>query len=154
MQRPLRIILLGYIIRGPLGGLVWHHLQYAIGYARLGYEVYFVEDSDDYPSCYDPVRDRTDTDPTYGLSFASEIFKQVGLADRWAYHDAHTGRWHGPCGERVIALCKSADLLLNLSGSNPLRPWFQSIPVRALIDTDPTFTQIRPLTDPAAKKRA
>lgn len=53
----LRIIVLGYIVRGPLGGLVWHHLQYVLGLARLGHDVYFVEDSDDYPGCYDPSRD-------------------------------------------------------------------------------------------------
>jgi hypothetical protein len=29
----LRIVLLGYIVRGPLGGLVWHHLQ--TGFTRL-----------------------------------------------------------------------------------------------------------------------
>lgn len=154
MVNPLRIVLLGYIVRGPLGGLAWHHLQYAIGFARLGHEVYFVEDSDDYPSCYDPDRNVTDTDPTYGLAFASEVFGRVGLADRWAYYDAHTDRWHGPCGDRMIDLCKRADLLLNLSGINPLRPWLEAIPARALVDTDPTFTQIRHLTDPVGHAQA
>jgi hypothetical protein len=134
--------------------MAWSHLQYAIGYARLGYDVYFLEDSDDYPSCYDPIRDVTDTDPTYGLAFASEAFRRVGLADRWAFYDAHTLRWHGPCGDRIVDLCERADLLLNLSNVNPMRPWFESIPARALVDTDPTFTQIRHLTDPAAHARA
>jgi len=52
----LRIIVLGYLVRGPLGGLVWNNLQFLIGLARLGHEVYFVEDSDEYPSCYDPLK--------------------------------------------------------------------------------------------------
>jgi hypothetical protein len=42
-------------------------------------------------------------------------------------------------------------VLLNVSGVNPLRPWLLAVPVRALIDTDPAFTQIRHLTDPAAR---
>jgi hypothetical protein len=33
---------------------------------------------------------------------------------------------------------------------NPLRPWLTQIPHRVFIDTDPAFTQIRQLTDPAA----
>ena len=65
-MRSLRIITLGYIVRGPVGGLAWHHLQYVMGLARLGHDVYFVEDSDDYPSCYDPSRQVTDTDPPTG----------------------------------------------------------------------------------------
>ena len=150
----LRIIVLGYIVRGPLGGLAWHHLQYVIGLARLGHDVYFIEDSDDYASCYDPSRDRVDADPSYGLRFAADTFERVGLAERWAYYDAHTGRWLGPAGARAVAICSGADLLLNLSGVNPQRPWLEPIPARVLVDTDPVFTQIRHLTDPAARALA
>ena len=150
----LRIVVLGYIVRGPLGGLAWHHLQYVLGLADLGHEVVFVEDSDDYPSCYDPSRNIVDTDPSYGLGFAARAFERVGLGPRWAYYDAHTARWLGPCADRVLQLCASADLLLNLSGVNPLRPWLLGVPARALVDTDPVFTQIRHLTDPAARAEA
>ena len=147
--------MLGYIVRCPLGGLAWHHLQYFLGLARLQHDVYFVEDSDDVPwSCYDPMRNVTDTDPTYGLAFAKNTFERVGLGDRWAYYDAHRGQWLGPCANRIIDICNSADLVLNLSGANPLRPWLLGIPVRAYIDTDPVFTQIRNITDPSRRFRA
>ncbi|MBN2182868.1 MAG: hypothetical protein JW715_13235 [Sedimentisphaerales bacterium] len=141
----LRIVVSGYIIRGPLGGLTWHHLQYVMGFAKLGHEVYFVEDSDDYPSCYDPSNNKTDIDPSYGLKFASHAFNRVGLNDRWAYYDAHRALWLGPRADNIIDLCLSANLLLNLSGVNPLRAWFLEIPKRVLVDTDPAFTQIRHL---------
>jgi hypothetical protein len=147
----LRIVVLGYVVRGPLGGMAWHHLQYVLGLTRLGHDVYFVEDSDDYPSCYDPDRGLTDTDPTYGLRFATAAFERLGLAERWAFYDAHAGRWHGPHEGRVRRALAGADLVLNVSGVNPLRPWLADIPVRVLIDTDPVFTQIRHLTDPAAR---
>ena len=154
MTSRLRILVLGYIVRGPLGGLAWHHLQYVVGLARLGHDVYFVEDSDDYPSCYDPTRDITNTDPTYGLQFVARTFQKVGLGDRWAYYDAHKSRWHGSCADRILEVCAAGDLLLNLSGVNPLRPWFMDIPARALVDTDPAFTQIRHLTEPAKRHLA
>ncbi len=154
MTGRLRIILLGYIVRGPLGGIAWHHLQYALGFHLLGHDVHFVEDSDDYPSCYDPTRDATGTDPSYGLEFARRAFDRVGLRDRWAYHDAHTATWHGPEAERVLATCREADLMVNVSGVNPLRPWLERIPARALVDTDPVFTQIRHRTDQAARREA
>ena len=65
----LRIILLGYIVRGPLAGLAWHYLQYVLALTRLGHEVYFFEDSDDYASCYNPETNTQSTDPSYGLQF-------------------------------------------------------------------------------------
>jgi hypothetical protein len=150
----LRIIVLGYVVRGPLGGMVWSNLQYLMGLGELGHEVYFVEDSNDYPSCYDPVRDVVDTDPTYGLGFATRAFRRIALDGRWAYWDAHTSRWLGPCAERIADICATADLLLNLCGVNPLRPWLETIPVRVFVDEDPAFTQIRHLTDPGARALA
>jgi hypothetical protein len=150
----MNIIVLGYIVRGPLGGLAWHHLQYVIGLSKLGHDVYFFEDSDDYPSCYDPSRNLFGTNPDYGIRFAAEAFERTGLGEKWVYHDAHAGKWLGPAAGKWQAVCESADLLLNISGINPLRSWFVDIPVRALIDTDPVFTQIRHLSDQKARQQA
>ena len=143
----LRIVVLGYVVRGPIGGLAWHHLQYILGLRALGHDVYFVEDSDDYASCYDPARGVVDKDPSYGLLFAARAFERLGLGEVWCYYNAHTGTWMGPLASRVHEVCESADLLLNLSGVNPLRSWFAKVPRRAFVDTDPAFTQIRHLTD-------
>jgi hypothetical protein len=150
----LRIIVLGYIVRGPLGGLAWHHLQYVLGLRKLGHDVYFFEDSNDYPCCYDPTTHVIGTDPSYGLAFAAHAFHRVGHADRWTYYDAHSGRWFGPAANCALEICTSADLLLNISGFNPLRRWSMRVPNRVLIDTDPVFLQIRHLQDQNAKELA
>jgi hypothetical protein len=150
----MRILVLGYVVRGPLGGLAWHHLQYAAGLARLGHEVHFFEDSGDYPSCYDPRTDATGRDPRYGLGFAGRALDRLGLGDRWAYFDAGPRRWHGPAAGRVGRVCSDADCLLNVSGMNPIRPWLEQVPLRILIDTDPAFTQIGHLTDPPRRAAA
>lgn len=147
----LRIVVLGYIVRGPLGGLAWHHLQYVKGLANLGHDVVFIEDSDDYPSCYDPTREVVDADPAYGLKFAQQAFRGIGLNDRWAFHDAHANTWHGPLASSFLNSSIEADVILNVSGVNPMRPWMMNIPNRVLIDTDPVFTQIKHLTDPTAR---
>src|SRR5262245_52429647 len=153
-ENRLRIVVLGYIVRGPLGGMVWSNLQYVSGLARLGHDVYFVEDSDDYPSCYDPIRDVNDTDPSYGLAFAARELERIGRGDRWAYWDAHTSRWLGPAAGRIVEVCATADLLLNLCGINPIRPWLADIPVRVLVDEDPAFAQISYRTETGARQRA
>lgn len=154
-SEPLRIIVLGYMVRGPMGGMAWHHLQYVMGLRDLGHDVYFLEDSDDAQwCCYDPQHNTIGTDPTYGLDFARHTFDRVGLGERWAYYDAHRSRWLGPCAERALAICANTDLVLNVSCANPLRPWLTDIPVRVLIDTDPVFTQIRNLIDPVRRERS
>jgi hypothetical protein len=150
----LRVIVLGYIVRGPMGGMAWHHLNYVLGVAQLGHEVLFVEDSDDYESCYDPSRGVIDGDPTYGLGFAAAAFQRLGLPDAWAYYDAHRSGWHGPAADRAIDFARDADVLLNVSGVNPLRPWWREIPIRVLIDTDPAFTQVRHLQSQSALESA
>ena len=150
----LRVIVLGYIVRCPLGGMAWHYLQYVMGLRRLGHEVFFFEDSDEYPSCYDPTRHVTDEDPSSGLQFATNTFDRLGLADRWAYYDGHKARWHGPCADRFSEICASADVLVNISGTNPLRAWLMEVPTRVFVDTDPAFEQVRQMTVPERRDRA
>ena len=93
----MRIVVLGYIVRGPLGGMVWSNLQFLRGLARLGHQVYFIEDSDGYPSCYDPIRGIFDDDPSYGLTFAAAALGEAGFSERWAYFNAQSDTWFGPC---------------------------------------------------------
>ena len=143
----MRIVVLGYIIKGPLGGLAWHHLQYVLGLKNLGHQVLFIEDSEEYPACYNPVTFQMSEDPTYGLLFCNHLFSTYNMKDDWCYFDFHTNKWFGK-GEHAIKLfCKSADVVINLSGINPLREWWTSIPIRMLVDTDPAFTQIKHLTN-------
>lgn len=144
----LNVIVMGYVVRGPLGGMAWSDLQYLASLRALGHDVAYVEDSDDYPSCYDPRSDEMTVDPTYGLTFARDALDSVGLGDRWSYFDAHSQTWHGPLAPAESSVFSEADVLLNLAGVNPLREWALQVPVRILVDQDPAFTQIKNLTDP------
>ena len=150
----MRIVVLGYIVRSPLGGLVWHHLQYVLGLKQMGHDVLFMEDSDDFAGCYNPQANEVTTNPMYGLRFIDDIFNRFDLASGWTYFDAHTGKWYGLGEQKVLAFCDSADLLINVSAVNPLRDWCLKIPKRIFIDTDPAFTQVKNLTDDKAMSLA
>jgi hypothetical protein len=152
-QRRLQIVVLGYIIRAPLGGLAWHHLQYVLGLARLGHDVLFIEDSDDYPSCVHLDCDVND-DPSEGLAFAHHAFERLGIAGRFAYYDSPRREWLGPAAHIAHDFCAGAQVVLNLSGINPVRPWWRDVPTRILIDTDPAFLQIRHLQSEEARAMA
>jgi hypothetical protein len=80
------------------------------------------------------------------------VFERAGFGPRWAYHDAFGGTgWHGPAADRMPEVWRSADVLLNVSGINPMRPWMERVPLRVLVDTDPVFTQVDILRDPARR---
>ena len=92
--------------------------------------------------------------PEFGLRFIDEIFRKYDMADYWCYFDAHRNKWHGMGKQKTLSYCKSADLVINISGVNPLRNWCLNIPTRVFIDTDPAFTQIRHLKDQIAMSLA
>ncbi|HET6794231.1 MAG TPA: hypothetical protein VFH45_07310 [Acidimicrobiales bacterium] len=144
-----RILLLGYIVGYPLGGMTWHTLHYVLGLARLGHDVWMVEDSDDWPHLYDPVA-RSEVDyPDRGLAYVADVFERYGLDGRWAYHHAPDGRWAGSDAAVAAATAGDADVVINLSGIHPLRRWWEATPIRLFVDTDPVFTQVRMLDEPS-----
>jgi hypothetical protein len=149
MSDRLRILMLGYLVRGPIGGMAWGSaLNYLAGLAALGHDVYLVEDSGDEPwACWDPDLGMIDSEPVYGLTYAASALASLGLPSHWAYHDAPRGRWHGPLGERIVDICRTADLSIDIGGINPARSWLAEVPRRVLLDLDPVFTQVKHLTD-------
>ncbi|MDQ3957939.1 MAG: hypothetical protein M3273_06405, partial [Actinomycetota bacterium] len=113
--------------------------------------VVYVEDSDDYTSCYDPRTGSMTEDPTYGLSFARRELARLGFEAGWSYYDAHRDRWHGPLASKRESVFDGADVLLNLAAVNPVRDWAVGVPVRVFVDQDPVFTQIANMTKPGRK---
>jgi hypothetical protein len=146
----MRIVVLGYIIRGPFGGMSWHHLHYILGLKVIGHEVLFLEDSDSYPSCYDPVKNEMTSDPSYGLNYIRVLFEKYDLHRCWAYYNESTHTWYNRSATEVMKFCGAADIVINLSAVNPLREWWQKIPVKVFVDTDPLFTQVKSLGSAAA----
>ena len=151
----MRILVLGYMVRSGMGGIAWHYLHYVVGLARLGHDVYFMEDSGDVEwSCHHPKTGALDTDPSEGLEFTSSVFDRLGFGDRWAYYDAHRARWLGPAGHDAVGIFRSADAFINVSGSNAIRPWSEGVPIRVMIDTDPALHQIRNNLEPERRERS
>lgn len=136
----LKILCCGHLVRYPLGGHCWHHLQYLIGLKRLGHDVVFMEHFGWENSCYDPDSDQMVADPAYGVRFMEPLFAQHGLNEKWCYL-AEDGRAHGMSHEALRDFCTECDLCINLSNIN----WTDEIAMcrrRVLVDTDPVFTQI------------
>ena len=136
-----RLVVLHLAGRYPLGGIGWQAVHYVLGLTRLGHDVYYVEDSGVHP--YDPRIRSVAEEGSYSVSFLAEVMARFGLADRWAYVDGVTGTCHGLSRERLRALYREADGLLNVCGATELKDEHLRCPVRVYIETDPVFEQIR-----------
>lgn len=145
----LKIVVATYLVRHPVGGQTWHHLQYLVGLQRLGHKVTFFEHYGWPNSCYDPVRDVMTADPSYGIAYLEALGEAFTLKGRGCYL-AEDGTSHGLTREQLAEACRDADLYINLSNVNAI-PETAACRRRVLVDTDPVFTQIGAfgLTDPA-----
>lgn len=136
----LRVLCSGFLVRLPLGGHTWHHLQYLLGLQRLGHEVLFFEHYGWEKSCYDVAREEMTDDPSFGIEYLRSVLEPFGLSERFCYLSAG-GRTFGRSREELVDWCRKCDLYLNLSNIN----WIDELELcrrRVLVDTDPVFTQI------------
>jgi hypothetical protein len=139
----MTIVLGGYIVGFPLGGMTWHHLNYLLGLHELGHEVVFLEDSGRYSIPYNPTIWRCEVDSAYGRSYLERTFAHYGLPARYCYYSEFEDKHYAMSADELADVLKRADLLLCVSGVTPIRPDRPRPRRIAVIDTDPVFTQLR-----------
>jgi hypothetical protein len=127
------------MIRYPLGGQIAAHLQYVLGLARMGYDVFFVENAGWENACFDPRQGVSGDDPATGADIIAGLFRRHGLDGRWTFVDVH-GSVSGAPRDTIARLAPEAPLI-SLSDVTWL-PEFEKCPVRVYIDEDPAFPQI------------
>ncbi|MDQ3681403.1 MAG: hypothetical protein M3378_12885 [Actinomycetota bacterium] len=148
----LRVVVTGLIAQHPrLGGMTWHYLQYVKGLQAMGHDVYYIEDSGEWPYNWDGGArgdDWVERDPTANIAHLRWVMAGCGMDDRWSYRFPLEDRWFGMSGRRRREIIASADLLLNVSGSllDPSR--YRGAGRMAYIDSDPVFTQLPLVVEP------
>ena len=80
MTSRLRIIVTGLVAQYPVGGVAWDYLQYVIGFARLGHDVYYHEDTWCWP--YHPVQQTLIDDCKYSAAYLKAFFEQYSPRTR------------------------------------------------------------------------
>jgi hypothetical protein len=121
-------------------GEAWVRMTWAVGLARLGLEVYFLEQID--PGlCTDGLGERCAPSDSGHRAHFDAVMREFGLGERSALvtRDGQPVSGLGP-GE-LADLAGDADLLVNMSGHLTLEPFMTRVPRRAYIDLDPGFTQ-------------
>jgi glycosyltransferase involved in cell wall biosynthesis len=136
-----RIVVLHLAGQYPLGGIGWQAIHHVVGLARLGHDVYFVDDSGAW--AYDPRVKSLVKDCAYSVEFLRRTMERFGLGDRWAYVDGVRHDCYGLSATRLAELYREADALVNVCGASPLREEHMRCPVRVYLQTDPVHDQIQ-----------
>lgn len=139
MSAPLAVVV-GFVGKWPLAGLMLYNLHYLAGLAELGYEVHYVERQNGPHDYYDPRTDELTEDVTEGLAALGTVLPTVGIGlDRFSLVDLE-GACHGAGWEALNSALDRAQFVLTLADST----WFEELercPRRAFVDGDPLFTQ-------------
>ena len=132
----MKAIVTGMIATYPVGGVAWDYGQYALGLERLGWDVYYLEDTG--WEAYDPTKGEYGADYSYGVKFLEQSLARLSprLATRWHVR-AMDGSSYGVDREQFDRLVTDADLFLNVSGGTLLREEYMPCSRKVLIDTDP-----------------
>ena len=143
----LRIIVTGLIGQHPsLGGVTWDYLQYALGLARLGHDVYYFEDSGQWPYTNNGGPSGNDwvaRECGANVEHLTKTMARFGLQGKWAYHFPTARQWYGLSDENRRRVIESTDLLINVSGTLEHPENYRDVKRLIYIDSDPAFTQVK-----------
>ena len=138
----MKVVVSGMIGSFPVGGVLWDYGHYALGLERMGFEVYYLEDTGG--QAYNPAIGMYDDDCSYGVRFLQEELTRLSptLGQRWHFRNVN-GECFGMRPPELAQVMAEADLFLNVSGGTLLRDEYMTCPRKVLIDTDPGWNHFR-----------
>ena len=138
-----KIIVMGFMAGCPIAGVVWQHIHYIVGLQRLGHEVYYIEDSARLP--YDPVAYEVNESYRYAAKILQKLAAEFGFEDRWAYCARYlkAPECAGLPLERVRALYREADAILNVCGAQEMNEDLLRSDRILYVESDPGVEQMK-----------
>jgi hypothetical protein len=133
------IVVSGALANKPAnGGAAWTRLSWALGFKRLGYDVFFLEQIS--PStCVDASGSRCPVEQSVNLAYFDAVTKRFELDAALVVEGEP--RSFGTAADVLPDIAQAADMLVNISGhltDAALKPRFRR---RVFIDLDPGYTQ-------------
>jgi hypothetical protein len=135
------IVIWGIFAQMPYGGVTWQAMHHIIGLRRLGFDVWYVEDSDS--PVYDPRTHWRTMEYEQNVRFLERWMGRLGLADRWIFRAPGGGRLIGADEASLRELYGRADLVFNLCGAQEIRPEHAELGMLVYVQTDPVELQIK-----------
>ena len=138
------VIVWGMLACLPFGGMVWQVYHYLIPLRRLGFDVWYVEESD--RNLFDAASGYSESeDPRANVGLLHSYMERIGLGDRWIY--GRPGRSEPYLGAKdrrgLEELYRNADAVINLCGAHDIIANSSDFNCLVYLDTDPVETQVR-----------
>lgn len=136
-------IVLGAVLSLPpyCPGMIWNRMQYAVGFQRLGHEVYYVEEVD--PSwCVDTSGTPCSLEESVNRRWFQTIMERFDLMSRACQIYAGGETTSGLSLDDLSAVCREADLFLNIAGHIRADAVLSNARRRVFLDQDPVYTQL------------
>ena len=133
----------GSIESHPLAGAgnTWAFLQYVLGFRRLGFETYYVEQLDPR-DCIDDNEIRASFSASANVRHFRALMEKFNLLEQASLLDS-AGTGHvGLSRAEVEALARDVDLLVNISGRLNFVSILGAVRRRMYVDMDPGYTQL------------
>jgi len=136
------VVVWGLLAHLPFGGMTWQVLHHLVGLRRLGFDVWYVEDSDRYPYALGGGERTVDFGPN--LDFMHRHLAAAGLGDRWVFRSpTEPDRTYGAVDLNGLhRIYRDADVVLNLCGAQELLPSHDVISCLVYVETDPVVSQV------------
>ncbi|MGY1737098.1 hypothetical protein [Geodermatophilus sp. SYSU D00684] len=136
------VVVWGLLAHSPFGGMTWQVLHHLVGLRRLGFDVWYVEDSDRYPYALGGGDRTVDVGPN--VEFMHRHLAAVGLGDRWVFRSpTEPDETAGALDvDGLQRLYRDADAVLNLCGAQELLPRHDVIDCLVYLETDPVVSQV------------
>ena len=142
MSRRRETLLVLHIVgQYPMAGVAWQAVHYLLGFQKLGWDVYYVEDSGAPP--YDPRAGGVTGECSYAVDYVAACMRLFGLEERWAYLDMMNDRTYGLSRTRLDELYREATAIVNLCGATAPRDEHKQGAKLIYVETDPVYEQLR-----------
>jgi ATP-binding cassette, subfamily B, bacterial len=136
-----KVVLLGMLSRIPVGGVAWLVGHYAVGFERLGYDVYYVEAHARAPTML--MESPEDDGARKAADYIAKVARRFGLEGRWAYQALHdNGRCYGMSAEQLDQLHREAALIVNMHGGTVPLAEHAATDRLVYLGTDPVDTEL------------
>jgi hypothetical protein len=135
-----KIVVQHLAIRYPFAGVVWQLLHHLIGFERLGFDVYYLEDHWAY--VYDPVKQSPGPDAAPNMQLVIPALQRYGFGERWGFLDPASGEYLGMSRDRCRSLLKEADAVFNLCIATRPREEHHTCRRLVYLETDPGPFQV------------
>jgi hypothetical protein len=122
------------------GGGAWERLSWVLGFRRLGFDVYFIEQIAP-ENCVDARGQPAPLEDCVNFAWFRSVTDWFQLADRSALVHTSKQQCAGMLWPDMLEKLAAAELLVNLSGHLTHPALLERVRRKAYVDVDPGFTQ-------------